>query len=112
MNINDLVNMFFTELKQYNCSNFKLIDKMDLDCNDPRAYKSCSSVITRYFIFKEHHPEIPESSMNLLYYRLRIDQIARYFSEYPASNIEDLLPFQRELRIFTSDQQDTNKDVM
>ena len=34
----------------------------------------------------------------MLYYKLKIDIIARYFSEYPASSLSDLAPFQEELR--------------
>lgn len=98
MSSNEVVKLFFDELKQYNSTNFRTIEKskLDGDCN-AILYKSFSSVVTRYFIFRERHPEINESTMHMLYYKLKIDMIARYFSEYPAASIEDLAPFQREL---------------
>ena len=102
----ELIEMFFRELKQYNSTNFKSIEKADINDEDPKVFKSCSSVVTRYFIFKERHPEIPESDMNRLYYKLRIDMIARYFSEYPAADISDLIPFQKELIRFTEGEKE------
>ena len=82
MNSNsELVDMFFRELKQYNSTNFKSIERADLNYEDSKVFKSCSSVVTRYFIFKERHPEIPESDMNRLYYKLRIDMILFRFKK-------------------------------
>ncbi len=107
MNSNsELVDMFFRELKQYNSTNFKSIERADLNYEDSKVFKSCSSVVTRYFIFKERHPEIPESDMNRLYYKLRIDMIARYFSEYPAADVSDLVPFQKELIRFVHNERE------
>lgn len=100
MNSNELVTLFFNELRDFNSTNFKILRTLDVTLENSKVYKSCSSVITRYFIFREHHPEIPEASMKLLYFKLRLDLIARYFSEYPAANIEDLKPFQRELQLY------------
>ena len=97
-NMNDLINLFFKELKQYNATNFRTIANADASIEDAVLYKSCSSVVTRYFIFCEKHPEISESDLQILYYKLRIDMIARYFSEYPAASYEDLIPFQQELK--------------
>ena len=34
----------------------------------------------------------------MLYYKLKIDMIARYFSNYPNSNVDELKPFQLELQ--------------
>ena len=107
MNSNsELLDMFFRELKQYNSTNFKSIERADLNYEDSKVFKSCSSVVTRYFIFKERHPEIPESDMNRLYYKLRIDMIARYFSEYPAADVSDLVPFQKELIRFVHNERE------
>ena len=107
MNSNsELVDMFFRELKQYNSTNFKSIERADLNYEDSKVFKSCSSVVTRYFIFKERHPEIPESDMNRLYYKLRIDMIDRYFSEYPAADVSDLVPFQKELIRFVHNERE------
>ena len=96
----ELTSLFFHDLKQFNSTNFKTIERADLTDENPKVFKSMSSVVTRYFIFRERHPDIAESEMKMLYYRLRIDMIARYFSEYPAANISDLLPFQQELKRF------------
>lgn len=105
-NISDLIKLFFKELKQYNSSNFKTLLNADMQVDSAVLYKSCSSVVTRYFIFKEKHPEISETDMRILYYKLRIDMIARYFSEYPAASYEDLIPFQLELKRYV---QNTNE---
>lgn len=43
--------------------------------------------------------------MKMLYFKLRIDMVARFFSEYPAGNIEDLRPFQQELRRYIEYEQ-------
>ncbi len=104
MNSKELVSLFFKDLKQYNSNNFRIIANADLSQNSPIVYKSCSSVVTRYFIFQERHPEISEADMKILYFKLRIDMIARYFSEYPVANSEDLKPFQRELMLFIEDE--------
>ena len=50
---NQLVQLFFKDLKQYNATNFKTIAKADLSKNDATVHKAFSSVVTRYFIFKE-----------------------------------------------------------
>lgn len=102
----ELVQTFFHDLKRYNATNFRTIEKADLSVEDATVHKSCSSVVTRYFIFRERHPEIPESDMKMLYFKLRIDMIARYFSEYPAASLEDLRPFQTELRRYVKDTKD------
>lgn len=105
MTSNELVALFFKELKQYNSTNFRVLEHADLTIDDPKVYKACSSVITRYFIFAEKHPELTDSEVKVLYFKLRIDMIARYFSEYPVANLEDLLPFQRELHSFIEQEQ-------
>lgn len=94
----DICRQFFHDLKAYNIRCFKNIERSDVHVENPELYKSCSSVITRYFIFQEKHPEISDTDMKMLYYKLKIDMIARYFSEYPAASPEDLRPFQIELQ--------------
>lgn len=100
MTSNELTAMFFRELKQFNSTNFRTIAKADVTKEDAVVHKACSSVVTRYFIFKEKHPELTEEQLRVLYFKLRIDMLARYFSEYPAASTEDLVPFQRELKRF------------
>ena len=101
-----LCDTFFKELKHYNNSNFKTLLEADLSSLTPEVHKSCSSVVTRYFIFAEKHPELSPSDLRMLYYKLRIDMVARYFSEYPSSNISDLKPFQEELKRFVQKEQE------
>lgn len=102
----DKYNQFFTELKQYNSTNFKTLKIANLDeAIDVTVIKAFSSVVTRYFIFCEKHPELSDTDTYLLYYQLKIDMIARYFSNYPNSNIEELKPFQLELQNYLA----TNK---
>lgn len=94
----DLSSLFFHDLKKYNVTNFKCIEKADLSKEDAMVHKALSSVVTRFFIFQERHPEISAQDMRILYFKLRIDAIARYFAEYPASSYEDLRLFQYELQ--------------
>ena len=94
---NQLVNMFFKDLKQYNATNFKTIAKADLSKDDATVHKAFSSVVTRYFIFKERHPEITDVEHNILYFKLKLDLIARYFTEYPDTTTDNLIAFQLEL---------------
>ena len=109
---NDLIKTFFRDLKKYNTTNFRTIEKADLTREDATTYKSFSSVVTRYFIFREKHPEISESDLKILYYKLRIDMIARYFAEYPKSDLNDLSPFQLELQRYAkNDTDDMNEEI-
>lgn len=105
-NISDISALFFHDLKQYNSTNFRTIKSADLSKDDPIIYKSFSSVVTRFYIFRERHPEISDSDIRILYFRLRIDMIARYFSEYPVGNVEDLIPFQNELKRYVDKTKD------
>lgn len=95
---NQLVQLFFKDLKQYNATNFKTIAKADLSKNDATVHKAFSSVVTRYFIFKERHPEISDVEHNILYFKLKLDLIARYFTEYPDTTTDNLIAFQLELK--------------
>lgn len=95
---NELVQLFFHDLKKYNATNFKAIFKADLSKNDAAVHKAFSSVVTRYFIFKERHPEVSEVEHNILYFKLKLDLIARYFSEYPDTTTDNLIAFQLELK--------------
>lgn len=94
----ELTNTFFHDLKQYNATNFRTIEHAQLVEDDPTVHKAFSSVVTRYFIFRERHPELSDAECNMLYFKLKIDMISRYFSEYPASNIDELRAFQLELQ--------------
>jgi len=105
----DLTSLFFRDLKKYNSTNFRTIRVSELS-DDPKLNKSFSSVVTRYFIFKERHPEISDTEMRMLYFKLRIDMIARYFSEYPSSSIEDLRPFKMELVRYSSKEGDSSDE--
>lgn len=102
MTTNELINLFMSELKKYNNSNFKILEKTDLakDGDSPMVRKSFSSVITRYFIFCEKHPEIAEVNNRIIYYKLGLDKVALYFSEYPETTTDNLVGFQVELRKF------------
>ena len=106
MKSSELCDMFLSELKKYNSSNFKSLESADICIENASVLKSCSSVITRFFIFFEKHPEISQNEMKMLYYKLSIDRIARYFSEYPSCNSDDLQPFQMELRRFAKVRRD------
>jgi hypothetical protein len=113
MTTNELINLFFSELKKYNSSNFKTLEKADLskDGDSPMVRKSFSSVITRYFIFREKHPEINDVDNKILYYKLRLDQVAKYFSEYPETSTDNLVGFQVELRNYVKEHKDTQSET-
>lgn len=93
----ELTRLFFHDLKSYNSTNFRTIEKAELATDDATVHKAFSSVVTRYFIFVERHPEISDEERRILYFKLKIDMIARYFSEYPDVNLDLLKPFQLEL---------------
>lgn len=106
--IDELVKLFFSELRQYNSTNFRILEKADLTKESAVVHKSCSSVVTRFFIFKEKHPEISEADIKVLYFKLCIDRIARYFAEYPVASLSDLEPFQMELRRYVTQRKTDN----
>lgn len=98
-----LEDLFFTELKSYNSTNFRTLLRADLlsGSDNSTAHKAFSSVITRYFIFREKHiGELTDSEFNMLYFQLKLDLISQYFSEYPNSDLSTLTSFQKELRAF------------
>lgn len=94
----ELSNTFFKDLHAYNNTNFKTIAKADLSKEDAVVHKAFSSVVTRYFIFREKHPEITEEEFKVLYFALKLDLVAAYFSEYPDTNTDYLVAFQVELK--------------
>lgn len=99
--INDIRDMFFRDLKQYNSTNFKTLARANLKEDNASVHKAFSSVVTRYFIFREKHAgEFTDAEFNMLYFKLKIDLISTYFSEYPGASVESLFAFQLELRSF------------
>lgn len=89
--------MFFKELKEYNPTNFRAILRSDLSKPGPGIYKTFSSVVTRYFIFCEHHPEVDPITLRILFFDAGIDTIAAYFASYNNSDLTDLIEFQNKL---------------
>lgn len=108
----DLTKLFFSDLKKYNSTNFKTIERLELVEDNPTIYKAFSSVVTRFFIFKERHPEISETDAKILFFKLKIDMIARYFSEYPVASIEELRPFQSELLHYVKESHGGDSDEL
>lgn len=96
----ELTNLFFHDLMKFNSTNFRTIANAELIKDDPTVHKAFSSVVTRYFIFAERHPEISDTEKRILYFKLKIDMIARYFSEYPDTDIDLLRAFQLELKAY------------
>ncbi len=101
-----LAKLFFAELKQYNRTNFKNLYSIEIDINDSAVIKAFSSVITRYFIFCEKHPEVTDLDKRVLYFQLKIDMIARFFANYPDTTADDLVAFQAELRHYVKDNEE------
>ena len=106
----ELTQLFFRDLKSYNASNFRTIERATLDKDDATVHKAFSSVVTRYFIFAERHPEITGEEKRILYFKLKIDMIATYFSEYPDVNLNLLKPFQIELKRHVREMRGGNSD--
>lgn len=99
----ELTNLFFFDLHKFNHQNFKTIETADLSNKDTIVHKAFSSVITRYFIFRDKHPELTDVEKNILYFKLKLDLIADYFSGYPDTDTSSLLAFQLELRRYVKD---------
>lgn len=114
MTTNELISCFFGDLRKYNSSNFKTLEKSDLtkDGDSPIVRKAFSSVITRYFIFREKHPEISDEENKILYFKLKLDLVAKYFSEYPETSTDNLVAFQIELKNYVREHRDTETDVV
>ena len=106
----ELTQLFFKDLKSFNSTNFRTIEKATLDTDDATVHKAFSSVVTRYFIFAERHPEISAEEKRILYFKLKIDMIARYFSEYPDVNLDLLKPFQLELKQHVRESRGSDTD--
>ena len=102
----ELTTIFFKDLKAFNSSNFKTLVNADLSVNSAVTHKAFSSVLTRYFIFREKHPEITDEENKILYFKLKLDLVAQYFSEYPDTNTDRLVAFQIELRNFVNENRD------
>lgn len=101
----ELTELFLSELKKYNQTNYKSILRADLTKQDAAVHKAFSSVVTRYFIFREKHPEITETENKILYFKLKLDLIAKYFSEYPETTTDNLVAFQLELKSYDNEMQ-------
>jgi len=108
----ELTKLFFKDLKSYNSSNFRTIEKADLSKETATVHKAFSSVVTRYFIFAERHPEISDSDRRILYFKLKIDMIARYFSDYPDVNLDLLKAFQLELQQYVKENRGETSDEL
>ena len=106
----ELTNLFFKDLHGYNNTNFKTIAKADLSKQDATVHKAFSSVITRYFIFREKHPEVEESEFKLLYFALSLDLVATYFSEYPDTSTDNLVAFQLHLKKYIKEKRNQHED--
>ena len=102
----ELTDTFFSELKRYNSTNFKNIEKADLSVYSAETHKAFSAVITRYFIFSENHEEITEEESKILYFKLKLDLVAKYFSEYPETSTDNLIAFQIELRNYVKEHKE------
>ena len=107
----ELTKLFFHDLKAYNSTNYRTIERADLSKDNATVHKAFSSVVTRYFIFAERHPEISDADRRILYFKLKIDMIARYFSEYPDVNLDLLRPFQIELQQYVQENRGEESNV-
>lgn len=110
MTSQELTNCFFNDIKKFNNTNFKTIARADLSKQDATVHKAFSSVITRYFIFREKHPEVTEGEFKMLYFALSLDLVASYFSEYPNTTTDYLVAFQMHLKKYIKDRRNKGED--
>lgn len=111
MTTDQLTTLFFRELRKYNNTNFRSLKEANLLVSlSPIELKAFSSVVTRFFIFVEKHPEIESTDLRILYFKLKIDLIARYFTDYPAGSNVDIIPFQEELKLFCKSEKLSSSD--
>ena len=82
----------------------------DLSKQDATVHKAFSSAITRYFIFREKHPEVTDVEHRMLYFKLKLDMVAAYFSEYPDTTTDNLVAFQLELQKYLKSIKDDSPD--
>lgn len=113
----ELTDCFFSDLHSYNNRNFKTIATADLSVQDATTHKAFSSAITRYFIFREKHPEISEEEFKILYFVLSLDLVATYFAEYPDTTLDNLVAFQLHVKNYVKEQkrkrgEDYNDDII
>lgn len=106
----ELARCFFKELKSFNSTNYKTLANADVSAEDATVHKAFSSVITRFFIFREKHPELTEGEFNLLYYKLKLDLIADYFRKYPDASADSLVAFQIELNNYIKESKEDIED--
>lgn len=106
----ELTDLFFKDLHSFNSTNFKTIAKADLSKQDATVHKAFSSVVTRYFIFREKHPEVSDVENRMLYFKLKLDMVATYFSEYPDTTTDNLVAFQLELKKYLKESKHKNKE--
>ena len=113
MTTNELINLFFFELKHYNSSNFKTLERANLaqGDDDPIVRKAFASVITRFNIFCEKHPELDKVSTRIIYYKLGIDKIGQYFSEFPDATVEKFMSFQVELKNYVKAHKEEHEEA-
>ena len=81
-----------------------------MSIEDASVHKAFSSVVTRYFIFREKHPEITDEENKILYFKLKLDLVAKYFSEYPETTTDNLVAFQIELRNYSREHREAEKE--
>lgn len=106
----ELTDNFFKDLRSFNATNFKTIAKADLSKQNATVHKAFSSVITRYFIFREKHPEIKEEEFKFLYFALSLDLVANYFANYPDTTTDNLIAFQLHLKNYMKEQQHNKQE--
>lgn len=104
MTSKELTDIFMRDLKKFNNTNFKTIARADLSKQDATVHKAFSAVVTRYFIFREKHPEVSEVDLKILYFKLKLDLIANYFAEYPDTTTENLVAFQLEVKRYIKER--------
>jgi hypothetical protein len=113
MTTNELINLFFSELKGFNSRNFKTLRTADLKNNgdDPLVRKAFSSVLTRFNIFCEKHPEIDPVSTKIIYFKLGLDKIGKYFSDFPETTPDNFVTFQLELKRYVKSLEESGTNI-
>jgi NAD+ kinase len=60
---------------------------------------------------KEKHPEIPREEHNLIYYKLKLDLIGKFFEHYPNASTDNFIAFQIELKSYLAEHRNVMVDI-
>jgi len=88
----DYSKMFMEETRHYNVTNFRRLRsclEVPRPVLDQPTWKALTSLVTRYWIFAEKHPEMTASDRNMLYFLIGLDRIGKLMACHPRCDDEE-----------------------